>query len=185
MEITGPHAAQFYGNNRNKLQPYNIALIKYIRLKKNIQDKIDIQIANMKNMNVEQIIGIFIRNKALGYEQPKGKMPTNTDYENALNQIDKTKTTGYFLCIDNEEDLEYFKNKYSPNYYTNIRRSKTSNDTEPHRASNGTLNDLEDSFIEVALLSQCNILVHCLSNMVTASLYMNMNQESIFVENTS
>jgi hypothetical protein len=183
LEITGTYAAQFYGNNRNNLQPYNNVFTKYIKLKKELQEKIDLQIDTMKKMNVEQIIAIFIRNKALAYEQPKGKMPRNIDYENALNKIDKTKKTGYFFCIDNEEDLEYFKNKYSPYYYTKIRRSKTSMNTEAHRASNGSMKDLEDSYIEVALLSKCDILAHCLSNMVTASLYMNMNQESIFVEN--
>jgi hypothetical protein len=40
----------------------------------------------------------------------------------------------------------------------------------------------EKIFIEIVLLSECNIIVHCLSNMATAALYMNMNSKSICVE---
>jgi hypothetical protein len=41
--------------------------------------------------------------------------------------------------------------------------------------------ELEDIFLEVALLSKCDILIHCASNMARISLVMNKNQKSIFL----
>jgi hypothetical protein len=108
-------------------------------------------------------------------------MPTRDDYVKALDKIPKSKNVKYFLCIDNNDDLEFYKNKYIPNYYTPIRRTKNKKDGEPHTNNIGTLEDLESSFIEVMLMSNCDILVHCVSNMATASLYINMNQQSIFI----
>jgi hypothetical protein len=180
--ITGPGAANYYNENRTQLQPFHDAYKKYIKIKPEIQKKIDEKINMLKEGSPEQIIGIFIRSDALANEQPTGKMPTREDYKRVLDSIDKTKKTKYFLCIDNNDDLEYYKEHYKPNYYTNIRRSTNNTNGEPHRNTMGTLEELENSFIEVVLLSQCNILLHCLSNMVTASLYMNINQESKFVQ---
>ena len=180
--LTTVFAHQFYNENRGKLQPYHDAYMKYIKIKPEIQNMIN----NKKQIlreNYEQVIGIFIRSEALKKEQPSGRMPTREEYDNAINSIDKTKSTKYFFCIDNEDDLNYFKNKYTPNYYTDIRRTKNTTNSEPHKKTFGSLKDLQDSFIEVALLSECNILIHCVSNMVTASLYMNMNQKSICLPN--
>jgi hypothetical protein len=180
--ITGPGAANYYNENRTQLQPFHDAYKKYIKIKPEIQKKIDEKINMLKEGSPEQLFGIFIRSDALANEQPTGKMPTREDYKRVLDSIDKTKKTKYFLCIDNNDDLEYYKEHYKPNYYTNIRRSTNNTNGEPHRNTMGTLEELENSFIEVVLLSQCNILLHCLSNMVTASLYMNINQESKFVQ---
>ena len=181
--IAADHASRYYGENRNKLQDYHNVYMKYIgkNIKKNIQNKIDLHIKKLKE-DSEQTVGIFIRSKALGSEQPKGVMPSREDYKRVLDSIDTTKKTKYFLCIDNADDLNYYKELYMPNYYTNIRRSTNTNNSEPHKKNIGSLTDLEDSFIEVAVLSSCDILVHSLSNMATASLYMNMNQKSMFVQ---
>jgi hypothetical protein len=162
------------------LQPFNKAYNKYIKIKPHIQEKIDYKVNELKNGS-DQIIGIFIRSNALANEQPSGVMPTREEYINAINNIKKSNNVKYFFCIDNENDLEYFKQLYTPNYYTDIRRTSNTNDGEPHTKTMGTLEDLENSFIEVCVMSQCDILVHCVSNMVTASLYMNMNQKSICV----
>jgi len=178
-------ANNFYNENHIKLQPYHDAYIKFIKIKPNIQEKIDKQIGVLKK-NSDQVIGIFIRSQALANEQPNGRMPTREEYDNAISKIDTvSKKTKYFLCIDNDDDLNYFKNKYKPNYYTNIRRTANSSNGEPHTKTIGTLKDLEDTFIEVVLLSQCDILLHCVSNMVTASLFMNMNQKSILINNVA
>ena len=180
--ITGKNASNYYNENRNNLQPFHDAYIKYIKIKPELQNKINDTISELKK-DSEQLIGIFIRSNSLAGEQPSGKMPRREEYDSAIDKIDKSKKTKYFLCIDNEDDLEYFKNKYQPNYYTDIRRSSNKNDGEAHVNTVGGLDQLEKSFIEVVLLSSCDTLIHCVSNMVTASLYMNMNQKSIFVQN--
>lgn len=178
--ITGTKAYKFYNENRIKLQPYNDIYNKYIKIKSPIKYKINKKITELKE-NADQLICIFVRSEALKDEQPSGKMPTRDDYVKALDKIPKSKNVKYFLCIDNNDDLEFYENKYTPNYYTPIRRTKNKKDGEPHTNSIGTLEDLESSFIEVMLMSSCDILVHCVSNMATASLYINMNQQSIFI----
>jgi len=178
--ITGIDAYKFYNENRNKLQPYYDTYKKYIKIKKHIQNKINKKCIELKE-NADQLICIFVRSDALRKEQPSKKMPSRDDYDKAIDNIPKSNNVKYFLCIDNNKDLEYYKNKYTPNYYTTIRRTRHTKDGEPHRNNIGTLTDLEDSFIEVVIMSQCDILVHCVSNMATASLYMNMKQQSICV----
>lgn len=182
LRITGVEAYNFYNENRNKLQPFHDAYSKYIKIKPHIQNKINIKVNELKT-NTDQIIGIFIRSNALSGEQPSKKMPSREEYVNSINNITKSKNVKYFFCIDNQDDLDYFKQLYRPNYYTDIRRTKHTNDGEPHTKTIGTLEDLENSFIEVCIMSQCDILVHCVSNMVTASLYMNMNQQSLCISN--
>jgi len=178
--ITGVNAYNFYNDNRNNLQPFNDAYIKYIKVKSYIQEKINKKVNELKK-DSDQIIGIFIRSNALAGEQPSKKMPSREEYINAIDNIKKSNNVKYFFCIDNQDDLDYFKEIYTPNYYTDIRRTSNTNDGEPHTKTMGTLEDLENSFIEVIIMSQCDILVHCVSNMVTASLYINMNQQSICV----
>jgi hypothetical protein len=178
--ISHVNAYNYYNGNRNNLQPFNDAFNKYIRIKPHIQQKIDIHVNELKN-NADQIIGIFVRSNALADEQPSKIMPSREEYINTIEQIPKSNNVKYFFCIDNEEELNYYREIYKPNYFTNIRRTKNINDGEPHTKTMGTLEDLEDSFIEVCIMSKCDILVHCISNMVTASLYMNMNQQSICV----
>lgn len=180
FRITGNNAYNFYNENRNKLQPFHNAYTKYIKIKPHIQEKINIKVNELKK-DSDQIIGIFIRSTALAGEQPSGKMPSREDYINAINSIQKSNNVKYFFCIDNQDDLNYFKELFYPNYYTHIRRTSNTNDGEPHTKTIGTLEDLENSFIEVCIMSHCDILVHCVSNMVTASLYMNMRQKSICV----
>ena len=180
QRITGINAYNYYNENRNKLQPFHDAYVKYVKINSDLQEKIDSKVKELKG-DSEQIIAIFIRSNALAGEQPSGRMPTREEYDNAINYIDKSKKTKYFFCIDNNDDLEYFKNKYNPNYYTNIRRITNKSNGEPHTNTLGTLQDLQDSFIEVVLLSSCDIMIHCVSNMATASLYMNMNQKSICI----
>lgn len=179
FDITGVKAFNFYNNNRDGLLPYSQAYKKYIHIKPHIQEMIDAKASEMRE-TYTNIVGIFIRSNALKDEQPNGKMPSREDYVNAINNI-QIPNTKYFLCIDNTEDLEYFKELCAPNYYTDIRRTDERNNGEPHTNTYGSLKDLQDSFIEVALLSQCDCLIHCVSNMATASLYMNMNQISICV----
>ena len=178
--ITGNNAYKFYNENRIKLQSYHDTYNKYIKIKPHITDKINKKLLELKN-NTDQLICIFVRSEALRHEQPSGKMPTRDDYTKALDKIPKSNNVKYFLCVDNNDDLEFYKTKYTPNYFTPIRRTKNKKDGEPHTNNIGTLEDLEDSFVEVMLISHCDILVHCVSNMATASLYINMNQQSIFV----
>lgn len=176
------HPRELYNENRDQLLPYNKAFTKYIRLQPNVQSRLDNLINDMRQ-GYEQVVGIFVRSNALATEQPTGVMPRYDEYIEAINKIDRTKKTRFFLRIDNKEDLEFYKAVCVPFYVTDMERAETNKGDAPH--TNGekylSLKDLEDVYLDIALLSNCDILIHCVSNMTGASLYMNMNQKSICV----
>jgi hypothetical protein len=173
----------YYNHKRSKLDAYSDTFSKYIKLRPHIQNKLDLMTKEMRS-NCDQVIGIFVRSEALGKEQPSGRMPTREQYLNAIKKLDtKTKKTKFFLRVDNYEDLEFYKENLSPNYYTNIKRGETNKGDAPHSYTKEfkPIEELEDTYLEIALLSKCEILIHCSSNMVIASLYMNKQQQSICV----
>jgi len=182
FHITHKEAYQYYNENRYKLELYNKAFNKYIHLLPHLQIRLDKMVNEMRS-NCDQVIGVFVRSNALAAEQPTGVMPTREEYLEAISELDTfSKKTKYFLRIDNDEDYKFYKSKLSPVYETNIKRAQTNKGDAPH--TNGeylSLEDLENTYLEIALLSHCDILVHCVSNMVTAALYMNMNLISICV----
>jgi hypothetical protein len=179
---TDKNAYSVYNENRYKLDPYTVSFNKYIKLKPDLQKMLDDHINTLRS-DCEQVIGILVRSNALAKEQPTGQMPSRDDYLNAIKNIDKTKKTKYYLKVDNEEDLEFYKSELQPNYYLDITRSKTNNGDAPHSSHEKflPLKDLQDTYLDVAILSDCEYLIHCVSNMSTASLYMNKNQKSICV----
>jgi hypothetical protein len=184
IPFAGGDGHKFYNSNRIKFQPYNNTFNKYIKLKPNIQNKFDNYLKELRK-DCEQLIGIFVRSEALRFEQPKQKMPRRIDYLDALNKIDTYGiSTKYFLRIDNNQDLEYYKNVLKPNYYLDLKRAETNKADAPHTDTKFLpLEELEKIYIEIALLSKCDYIVHCSSNMVSSALFMNMGAKSIFVVN--
>jgi hypothetical protein len=177
VRITGMEAIDYY-MNRDKLLPFNKIFKKYFKLKPHIQSIMENEIKKIRNGS-DLLIGLVVRSTPLKDEQPKGRMPTRDEYEYVIDNIPGDKYNRYFLCVDNHEDLNFYKSKLSNSYHTNIRRSDTCNDIEPHKKTRGTWNDFLDSLLEVYYLASCDAIIHCVSNMATASLYMNMNQISI------
>jgi hypothetical protein len=167
-----------FDENRKNLQPLADAYSKYVNLLPHIQEKLD-KLTNELRADCEQVIGILVRTK------PGENQPTRQDFLDRIAKIDKTKKTKYFIRSDNDADLEFYKQNLKQNYYTNIKRSKNATTNASHVSSTEymTLQDLEDLFIEIALLSKCDILVHNSSNMATTALFMNMKLQSIFLRN--
>ena len=180
---TDKGAYAYYNEHRNKFEPYNKAFKKYILLKPHLKDRLNVMIKHLRS-DCDQVVGIFVRSEALAKEQPRERMPTRDMYLEAIKKIDTSyKTTKYFLRVDNDEDLEFYKSKLQPYYVTDIKRSKTNKADAPHRSQETflPLKDLEDTYLEIALLSNCDYLIHCVSNMASTSLFMNMSQISICV----
>lgn len=178
--ITGNDASLYYGNNRDKLEPYSKVFNEYFKLQPSIKEIIDLRTSEL-HYGYNNVIGVIVRNSgnnALANEQLKGRMPTRNEYTEVLNKLSRSNQR-YFFCIDNNDDLDFFKELYPNCYYTNIRRSSSKDDSEPHKKTLGSLNDLIDTFVEIYLCSSCHTLVHCITNMATTSLYINMNQTSV------
>jgi len=166
-----------YNDNRYKLKPFNDVYTKYIIIEPHIKERIENHIKILKNGDYNQYIGILVRSEAIGHKYDRNK------YLDIINNQSKNLKTKYFFCIDNEEDLQFYKTKLNPHYYININRSLTNKGDAPHTNNNlKTLDEFENVFIQVAVLSSCDILVHCSSNMATASLIMNMEQKSVCID---
>lgn len=182
MEVTFSGAYDYYNENRYKLKPFNDAFKKYLKILPKLTERVDKLYKDlMKDTDI--LVGIFVRSNGLASEQPNGRMPTKGDYIDAVNNLDQSKRIKYFLRVDNEEDLNFYKEMLTPNYYSNMKRSNNNKQDAMHRSSNEymSLEDLENIFCDILLLSKCHILIHCVSNMATASLFMNMEQKSICV----
>jgi hypothetical protein len=175
-------AVNNFNSNRIKLQPFNDAYNKFIKIKPNILDKIESHMNILKENSPEQLIGVLVRSKAVHSALSKNT-PSYEKYLNAINIENKNKKTKYFFCIDNNKDLEYYKKALTPNYYLkDLPRSLNNDEDAPHMNPNlKSLEELENIFIQVVILSKCDILVHCNSNMAISSLSMNMNVKSVFI----
>lgn len=182
FDLTHKDAYKYYNENRYKLEPYNKAFNKYLHLLPHLQERLDKMVNDMRS-DCQQVIGIFVRSNALASEQPNGKMPSREDYLEAISKIDTfSKKTKFFLRIDNEEDYQFYKSQLSPIYETSIKRASNNKGDAPHTSGEYmSLEDLENTYLEIALLSHCDILFHCVSNMASAALYMNMNLVSVCV----
>ena len=175
-------SANNYNENRYKLEPFNKAYNKYIKIQPHILTKIDAYMDIINEGNPQQLIGILVRSQAVQEGQNKSAISPQK-YLDAINNINKDKSTKYFFCIDNKQDLEYYKEQLVPNFYLDLNRSENNLGDSPHMSDDvKSLDELEKIFIQVVLLSKCDILVHCNSNMATTSLFMNMDQQSIFIE---
>lgn len=172
-----------YNENRNNLQPFHDAYKKFIIIQPHIQENINYHIQKLNEGNPEKTVGILVRSAAVWMGNDTSIIPTREKYLNIINKLNENnKNIKFFLCIDNNEDLNYYKENLVPNYYLDINRSDTNKGDAPHKNSSlKSLDELEKVFIQVAVLSSCDILVHPSSNMATASLIMNMKQESILV----
>lgn len=167
---------ELYNENRNKLQPFNDVYKKYIILQPHIEEKIKYHINILKDKRYDHYIGVLVRSAAVGDN------PGRKKYLDTINKLSNNLKTKYFLLIDNEEDLNFYKNNLKPNYYININRSPSNKGDAPHKNTNlKSLEELENVFIQVAVLSSCDILVHGSSNMATTSLIMNMEQKSVWI----
>jgi len=175
--ITGPESSQYYGMNRYKLEPYSNVYKKFFNLKHDFKLLLDQKIAEMTNG--KKVVGIIVRNsgnQALAGEQLRNRMPTREEYKE---QIDQFNGNRFFLCVDNEDDLTYFKTICPDSYHTDIRRSVNSNDEEPHKKTVAGKDEFIKTFIEIYLCSFCDVLIHPITNMATTSLILNPDQKSI------
>ena len=168
-------AKDFYNENRGQFKPFHDAYIKYIKLQPHIIEKIESHKNKLREGNPEKTIGILIRSAANGDLLGRDTV-LNKIKELNLNNIK------FFFCIDNNIDLDFYKEHLTPNYYLDFKRAETNLGDAPHSDSSlKTLEELENVFIQVAVLSTCDLLLHCNSNMAITSLFMNMNQQSIYI----
>jgi hypothetical protein len=123
-------------------------------------------------------VGVLIRSEALGGEQLSGRSPTLEQYAASID-----KNANLFVVSSDQESLSWFCNQYPNTKFTEgIKRNAKRSDREQHIHIPQTKEDAVQVMQEVLTLANCQTLVHPVSNMATAALYMNLNLKSIFVK---
>jgi len=126
-------------------------------------------------------VGILISNKALEAQQPKKIMPDRTAYIGCINALN-LKNYAVVCAIDNRQDLNFFNSNYKCVYNEHISRTNTVDEPESHlHNSQLTCIDAAFHFLEAFALSKCDYIIHPVSNIATAAMYMNPTAKNIFI----
>jgi len=146
---------------------------KYIKINRWVQRKIDS--FYHRHMENKQVIGIHFR----GTDRSKSRMQITPEImvEAALAHADEN--TCFLIASDEQQALDAIKNLlhgrvvFSYDCYRSIdhqplHKPREDEDVKYSKAQLG-----EDVLVEVALLAQCDLLVHTASSVSTAALYFN------------
>jgi len=125
-------------------------------------------------------LGVLIRADNLAGEQLSGK---SQSYEEYFAAIERETYDYLFVCASDEESLQVIMKRYPTNsgYYP-CRRATNRGSTEQHIASAQVTQDAIDTVHQVLMLASCDALIHPVSNMATAALYINPNLRSIYLK---
>jgi hypothetical protein len=182
VKYTAHHVAEVYDSSDQKWRHnLNAVFNKYIKF----TDLLDQTWNNIFTKQFEEQagtkIGILIRNNALNCEQPYQKLPEKQSYIDAIEQIQAGSKT-VVCAIDNREDLAFFTEKYKCIYNEHVSRSNTASDPETHLHNQLSCIDAAYHFLEAYALSKCDYLIHPVSNISTAALYMNPKLQNVFLK---
>ncbi len=125
-------------------------------------------------------VGVLIRSEAIAGEQLHG----NANLITYANTIEKhLGDDSIFVVSSDLESIEWLMNRFPGKVYysTSIKRNAKRSDPEQHITTVQTANDAKDVMREVLALARCRALVHQISNMSTAALYINPQLKSIYL----
>jgi len=122
-------------------------------------------------------IALHVRNEHIASECPDGRAPTLSDFEKALEGLEGRG----FVGADNDEALESMRRILGPRVcYRRITRSPDMR-TELHLSQTQTIADARNCLVDALIMARCRHLVHSVSNIATAVLYMNPGMAHTFV----
>lgn len=190
-DLTGQQAMMLYSEEtcikanipldwREKL---NAMYTKYIQLKPHAQQEMDRQREIIKGYNKKTIITMLIRHPALSREQPNGKLPEFTQYEEVIRSISPTLEDTLIVCLSDHSDAyDYFNSRYDSNtiYFPKVERASTTGDEiccSRERSDEAPLEALRTVYV----LSMGDHFIHHTSNMATAAMYINPSMKQYFV----
>jgi hypothetical protein len=123
------------------------------------------------------MIALHVRNYRIGIECPGGDSPRLVDYAEVLERV----TGRVFLATDNEEAVAFFRRRFGDRIVVrDIPRASTM-EVEYHQTAPQSVHDARNVLIDALLMARCGHLVHSVSNIATAVLYMNPQMRHTFV----
>lgn len=125
----------------------------------------------------DRTIALHIRNTNISVECPNGIAPTLAQYARALHGTENH----VYLATDNKESVDFFRNILGDRLHVRcIERSPDMN-TEYHLTQRQTFLDARECLLDALIMSRCSTLIHSVSNIATAVLYINPEIPHIFV----
>lgn len=121
-------------------------------------------------------ISVLVRSNIHAGEQIHGIAQTREQYRNAMARYPAAK---FYVATADEESLKWFDG-FNVVSHPFVRRGKT-RDNQFHLEEPQTIVDAIDCLMEVLILSQGNALIHPVSNMATAALYMEPDLFSVYL----
>jgi hypothetical protein len=89
--------------------------------------------------------------------------------------------TSLFIMASDDETVDWFKARFNCIVFPGVSRARTRDSAELHLSTQQGHTDAENCLIEVIAASNCAKLIHPISNMATAALYINTKLESIYI----
>jgi hypothetical protein len=120
---------------------------------------------------------LHVRNRRIGTECPGGRAPTLEDYGRVL----YGGLEAVYLATDNDEAVEYFRSLLGDRLRTRVIARSADMDTEHHLSGSQSFQDARECLIDALIMARCARLVHSVSNIATAVLYMNPWLSHVFV----
>lgn len=182
VNYTAHHVAEIYQNTDQTWKyQYNKAYNTYIKHTSFLEEVWNKNyLSFFEKAKNKTKIGILIRNQQLSTEQPRRVLPNREAYQHTIKEL-KLDDYVIFCGIDNKHDLSFFENNYNVFYNKNVTRTNFSYDGEPHLRDGLTIVDAAYHYLESYALSKCDFLIHPVSNMATAAMYMNPELKNIFL----
>lgn len=126
-------------------------------------------------------IGVLVRSHVHAGEQITGQSQTYAQYFKAIDE--QGGEPSIFLMAADLETIGVFKEAYGSRviYFEDVKRAEFRASEEPHLSTPQTPEDARKCLVEVLCLSQCRTLIHGVSNMATAALYINPGLKSVYI----
>lgn len=129
------------------------------------------------------MIGVLVRSNAIAGEQESNTNASLNDYvftlKKALNEYQDRHPRVYAVCSDEQSAMKFIR-EFNASVYPHTRRAE-SRAVDQHMEHPQTITDAKNCLAEVLSLSRCDVLIHQISNMATAALYMNPHIKSVYL----
>ena len=112
---------------------------------------------------------MHVRNHRIGAECPGGFAPRLDDYMRVLNGVEGR----VFLATDNMEAVRYFTGRFGNRIVCRDIPRSPDMETEFHLTRQQTAEDAGNCLVDALIMARCGHLIHSVSNIATAVLYMN------------
>jgi hypothetical protein len=127
------------------------------------------------------VVAVMIRSNAIQGEQLFDRMQTLDEYAAALDRLLRPGSKVLVMSSD-DESLRWMCSRFDCLFDPSVHRGHRRDQPEPHLEFAQNADDAKRCLAEVLAVSQCRALVHPVSNMATAALYINPELQSVYLK---